>query len=416
MDNGTHTLCGLALARMGGERLGPLATPTLVIAANLPDADVVGAASGGKPWYLCHHRGLTHALLGLGLEAVLLGLFMAWIGRRLPGRPAPRRLMAAAALGLLSHLALDGLNTYGIRPWLPFDGTWYFGDTLFIADPWMWLILGAAACLGAPRPERTPTAAPDSLAKAERAAEAGAHDAARDLALASLPTPGQDREVLRDAHALGWRVSSAAWWTLSALVVTVILTNDRGVPPAAALLWGPLMVGALVARARGLVARRRREAAWACALLLLPYLATMRALDHSGLERAKAWAREQGLPPVEAGVCHPTPVLPWRFHALVVAGPRIHDVDVDLRTGEVGLRTSVERNLDDPLLGDPAVTRTPEYVAWRTFARLPFTARAEVDREDEPPGARVPALILGDARYAPRPAEAWCNLAVPLVE
>lgn len=101
-------------------------------------------------------------------------------------------------------------------------------------------------------------------------------------------------------------------------------------------------------------------------------------------------------------MCHPTPAVPWRFRAQLVCGERIHDVDIDLRAGATSPRGAVRRGLDDPLLDDPAVRATPEYAAWRTFARLPFAARTA----DE--------LILGDARYAPRPARAWCNLGLPL--
>lgn len=403
MDNATHTLCGLALARMGGDRLGPLATSTLVVAANLPDLDVVGVLRGGQPWYLCHHRGLTHALVGLAVQAVLLGLVMTWLGRRLPERPRPRALIAAAALGLLSHLTLDGLNTYGVRPWLPFSGTWFYGDTAFIVDPWMWLLLGAAACLGAPRPAATtPPSDPEALARAERLADVGAHEAARDAALAALPPAGAGREVLRDARAVGDRAAILAWWTLSGVVVLAILFSGRA-PPALALLWGPLMLAVLVARQRGALAGRRRAAAWACALLVLPYLATLRALNRAALARAEGWVAAQGLAPAD-GVCHPTPMTPWRFRALIPAGAWIVDLDVDLRTGDVTPRGGVRRGLDDPLLSTPAVQETPEYHAWRCFARLPFAARTD------------DLLILGDARYAPQPERAWCNLAVPLPE
>ena len=30
---------------------------------------------------------------------------------------------------------------------MPFDGRWFYGDALFIVDPWVWLILGGAAFL-----------------------------------------------------------------------------------------------------------------------------------------------------------------------------------------------------------------------------------------------------------------------------
>jgi hypothetical protein len=41
MENLTHTFVGAALAECGLKRVTPLATTTLLIAANLPDIDVV---------------------------------------------------------------------------------------------------------------------------------------------------------------------------------------------------------------------------------------------------------------------------------------------------------------------------------------------------------------------------------------
>jgi inner membrane protein len=40
------------------------------------------------------------------------------------------------------------MNVYGVRWLMPFDGTWFYGDSLFIVDPWLWLLLGAAWLLG----------------------------------------------------------------------------------------------------------------------------------------------------------------------------------------------------------------------------------------------------------------------------
>lgn len=417
MDNATHTLCGLALARLGGDRLGPLATPTLVVAANFPDIDIVGSPFGGQPWYLCHHRGLTHAVAGLAVESVLLALVMLWIGRRQPVRPRFWPLVLAAALGLASHLLLDGLNTYGVRPWLPFDATYFYGDTAFIVDPWLWLLFGAAACLGAPRgaartpPGPTPMtdAAEASLARAEKLGEFGAHEEAGEAAHDALEALGRAKgehvpEEVQDARALGARVATGAWWVFGALVV-LALALFRQAPAAAAALWGVSWLLVLTARGRAVVpAPRRRAVAALCAALAVPYLVTLRALDREALRRAVAWAAERQLPPVDASVCHPTPVLPWRFHALLACADRVIDVDIDLRADSVSVRTSILRGLDDPALARPEVTSTPEFAAWRCFARLPFAARS-ADGEE---------LILGDARYAPRPEKAWCNLAVKL--
>ena len=55
---------------------------------------------------------------------------------------APKQLLLLSFIAILSHPILDGLNTYGVRWLMPFSGRWFYGDTLFIVDPWVWLILG----------------------------------------------------------------------------------------------------------------------------------------------------------------------------------------------------------------------------------------------------------------------------------
>ena len=75
MDNVTHTLFGLALAKTGLERSTPKATLALLIGANLPDFDLL-AWFGGHISYLNYHRGLSHALPGLMCEAFLLAAIL----------------------------------------------------------------------------------------------------------------------------------------------------------------------------------------------------------------------------------------------------------------------------------------------------------------------------------------------------
>jgi len=43
------------------------------------------------------------------------------------------------------------MNTYGIRLLMPFDERWFYGDTLFIIDPWIWLVLAAGVLLARQR-------------------------------------------------------------------------------------------------------------------------------------------------------------------------------------------------------------------------------------------------------------------------
>lgn len=144
VDPLTHTLVGanLAASRLG--RTTRWATAALVLGANLPDVDVAAYFVGPEA-ALAFRRGWTHGLPALALwPFVLTGLLLAW-GRLRRGRegPAvrPRRLLALSGLAVLTHPALDWLNNYGMRWLMPLDGRWSYGDSVFIMDPWLWLLL-----------------------------------------------------------------------------------------------------------------------------------------------------------------------------------------------------------------------------------------------------------------------------------
>lgn len=148
MDNIAHTLLAGAIGRAGVDRIDRWAGATLLVSANVPDLDIV-AAVAGPGGYLVHHRGITHSLIGIvALAPLTAGLMLTlgrWIGRRRDrggDRSAFGPLCLAALCGLASHLALDACNAYGIRPFLPFEASWYYNDWLAIVDPWMWLVPG----------------------------------------------------------------------------------------------------------------------------------------------------------------------------------------------------------------------------------------------------------------------------------
>ena len=152
MDNLTHSLVGLAAAKAGLGRLSPYSTFVCVAAANLPDIDIVALARG-PAFYLKHHRGITHSIVGMLALAVALPLLFyaaerAWA--RVSGREPRARLKGLLVCSLLlsiSHPLLDWTNSYGVRPWLPWDGAWIYGDLLFVIDPWVWLVLIGACFL-----------------------------------------------------------------------------------------------------------------------------------------------------------------------------------------------------------------------------------------------------------------------------
>jgi inner membrane protein len=143
LDNLTHSLVGAVLGRMGLKRLSPRSMPALIIAANLPDID-----SWIAPWLglppRTFHRGFTHGVGGL-LVLPFVAVAIIWLWEKLrPGKEGPLKLgglLLACFVGTLSHPLLDLMNTYGVRLLEPLSHRWFYGDTLFIVDPWIWIAL-----------------------------------------------------------------------------------------------------------------------------------------------------------------------------------------------------------------------------------------------------------------------------------
>jgi inner membrane protein len=159
LDNITHSLFGAAVAEVAQPESASAAERGLfmagsIIAANLPDIDLIYTGITPAPLgYLLHHRGHTHTIAGLlGLGLILaIALRLSPTARRLT-RAHRLRLWGALGLNLIAHVSLDGLNTYGVHPFFPFDARWFYGDAVFIFEPWLWMLLGVAALRNAQRP------------------------------------------------------------------------------------------------------------------------------------------------------------------------------------------------------------------------------------------------------------------------
>jgi inner membrane protein len=147
MDPITHTMAGAVMAKVGGDRRTPLAMATLILAANAPDIDIFAAGLGAYS-SLALRRGWTHGppailALTLAIAALMLG-WDRWVRRRRNPSLAPadpKWILALAFIGCLSHPMLDWLNTYGIRLLTPISSQWFYGDAVFIIDPYWWLLL-----------------------------------------------------------------------------------------------------------------------------------------------------------------------------------------------------------------------------------------------------------------------------------
>lgn len=145
MDPICHTLVGASLGFTGLEKQTRYARATLIIAANLPDIDVVAHFMGETASY-AFRRGITHGLPALVVLPFVLAGLVWFLGRR---RPPPAKgppvsfhgLLLLSYIGVISHPILDWMNTYGMRWLMPIVDKFYYGDTLFIIDWIMWLVL-----------------------------------------------------------------------------------------------------------------------------------------------------------------------------------------------------------------------------------------------------------------------------------
>ena len=159
MDNLTHSLIGLAASKAGLEKLSPGATTLCVLAANSPDADIVVLLFGGRWEFLHHHRGITHSIVGALALALALPLIfylgdriVAWRRRRAP-TVRLGGLLVASIIATATHPIMDWTNNYGVRFLLPWNPRWFYGDFVFIIDPFIWIVLGGAAFVLTAKPK-----------------------------------------------------------------------------------------------------------------------------------------------------------------------------------------------------------------------------------------------------------------------
>ncbi len=129
-DNITHGLAAALLAQAGlRQRYGALATVALIVGSELPDLDCLFKL-GGPVADFVHHRGITHSLCG-GAGLALLGAALLWsVWRAHPYW----RVTWLVYMGVLLHIGMDYLTSYGTQLFLPFDAGRYTADTLFIID------------------------------------------------------------------------------------------------------------------------------------------------------------------------------------------------------------------------------------------------------------------------------------------
>ena len=321
MDPLTHTFVGASLAqtRFGRVRLG---TATVVIGANLPDVDAATYFLDNQ-LSLGFRRGWTHGVLALAVLPALLGWIMhqfdLWRCRRDPtATPVSQgRLLALAYVSVLTHPALDWLNTYGVRLLMPFDGRWFYGDTLFIIDPWVWLLLGTVTVL---------------------------------------------------AHS-GSPARLAGWIALGALS-TVLVTGFPGMPMTVRVLWCLGLAGIAWLRIWGGVQHRLHRVASVCLLLGGLYVAGMIVGSRVTQQQVAAWAHARGFEPRRIMV-GPVPADPWRRDVLVVDDLHYHRVRVDWLAADPITPVGLQAPIGDDHPAAAAALAAPELWGFATWTRFP---------------------------------------------
>jgi inner membrane protein len=156
LDNITHTLIGALVGEtvarttrsdpggLPGEVRRNLLVATAAIGSNLPDIDVLYSFIGAKVNYLLQHRGHTHTIVGALVLAAAAFAIARWVLKRRGFAPSTRDLTWLAGVftfTALLHIGMDFTNNYGVHPFWPLSNRWFYGDTIFIAEPLLW-----AAC------------------------------------------------------------------------------------------------------------------------------------------------------------------------------------------------------------------------------------------------------------------------------
>lgn len=158
MDNLAHALVGAAIGRAVAGRRVPAPAWIGAVAANAPDWSEFFLGfrpyRGGIGYYLLH-RGITHSFIGAAVETVGISalVLLGFAIRRARGAPPvpPGIVVALVGAAVASHVYMDWQGSYGLRPFLPWDGQWFYADWVAIVDPLFWLVPLVGLAWGAER-------------------------------------------------------------------------------------------------------------------------------------------------------------------------------------------------------------------------------------------------------------------------
>jgi membrane-bound metal-dependent hydrolase YbcI (DUF457 family) len=146
MDTITHGIAGALIAKavLNGDDLFSsqpmnrqrIVTWSAMLGAIFPDADVFrDIFSHDDLLIISWHRSITHSLVCLPVFALLLAALTRWVARwRKWDAPSFAALTRIFAAGILSHILLDLVTSFGTMVWSPLRWSRPAWDLIFIVD------------------------------------------------------------------------------------------------------------------------------------------------------------------------------------------------------------------------------------------------------------------------------------------
>jgi membrane-bound metal-dependent hydrolase YbcI (DUF457 family) len=300
MDTITHGIAGalLAKAAFNGADLFPpepvnkrrVITWSLMLGAMFPDCDVLRDFISRNPMLIVTwHRSITHSLLCLPIWSVLLaGLTLAVCRWRKWDSPSYPALCGLWAVGILSHIFLDLVTSFGTMIWSPYRWSRPSWDILFILDFSFTAIL----------------LIPQLLAWAY-----------------------EDPEHSRRRALIMWLVFTPAPFVISRIAELIGAPVSRNAIVLATVLFAALF---LLPAARGW-GHRLQYVTWNRAGLALAtvYLVAAAYAHHQALERIQKIAAAENIE-VQSIAALPFPPSLWHWDGLIRAPRGVYEVRMDL--------------------------------------------------------------------------------------
>jgi membrane-bound metal-dependent hydrolase YbcI (DUF457 family) len=315
MDTITHGISGALLAKalFNGDDLFSsrpmtrqrIVTWSTMLGAIFPDSDVLRELlSHDDLLIISWHRSITHSLLCLPFFALLLAALTRWVARwRKWDAPSFAVLTGLYAAGILSHILLDLVTSFGTMVWSPLKWSRPAWDLIFIVDFTFTGIL----------------LVPQILAWVQKRPEKARRRAIASFAIFAMAV----FVIQRIADAVGAPISSA-----SVLLFVLILAGFFLLPLPTAETVQRSQRSDLESRE---VARANVRWRWnqfglmaACAYLGLAVLA-----HHFALSRVRNFAALQKLDVQSLGAL-PFPPSLWRWDGLVRTAGGVYEIRMDL--------------------------------------------------------------------------------------